>query len=265
MARKTSMDWILSLFSQDGEPRRPSLKKPSKRFKKTIPSLDFRTNGPPPRLCKVCLQRFEDWSVSDEDWNKLPVEYRKLPEEFRRFRLCKDDFRRLLREAGHDPAGINFSDEPWKKRLALWQESTSMPPSHAHLFFEGQDICDPIPEILECEVISELDPGICAVRLRSQSANTPSRRNGVPYLALWDRVRVYTVTGRPLLHPLRRLRSLRGLEQQLAMAQERDGAQDTQGAVLAASKRDAAAQSSGDSSWSGTDRPTATATSTIPR
>jgi hypothetical protein len=218
MSRKNPLNELLSLLYPADCRKRSSPRKARKRSKRTPPLFDFRTEGPPRRLCKLCLRRYQDWAVSAEDWAKLP-------EEHRQSWMCKDDYCRLLREAGHDPVAINFSDEPWKQRVARWQETSNMPPDHAHIVFDELGPSGPIREILECEVICELDPGIWAVRLRSQSSHFRALRNGVPYLAVWDRMRVSSVTGRPMFQPLYRLRSLRGLEQQLAVAQERDGAQ----------------------------------------
>lgn len=157
--------------------------------------FDFRTDGPPKPRCSVCSKRFEDWAAPDEDWRKIPQMYWPC-------QLCKRDYRKLLRKAGHDPDSVTISDEPWRQRVALWESTRSMPADHVHVLMKkggGND------DLREAKVVRQLDPIVHLVHVFKKNVAKRSRSKGTPYLACWGKIHYQRDTGRPIMIALRRL------------------------------------------------------------
>lgn len=176
--------------------------------------FDFRTDGPPRPVCDVCSKRFEDWSVPDEDW-------RKLPEMYWRCQLCKDDYRELFHEAGHDPGTVAISDEPWQRRLVLWEPTKDMPPDHTFVLLKGRRGKN--SEIRECKVIRAMDPIVHVVRVFKRGPVKRSRGKGSLYLACWSKLHYCRASGRPIMVALGRLPRRLGLEQHRADTRRKAG------------------------------------------
>jgi len=138
------------------------------------------------------------WHVPNEKWNLLPKNHWRQE-------LCVKDFRRLLREAGHDPQGIPISYQPWRNKLEAWHNSSKAPPNHVHIHFSHPE--PSVPETMWCEVLSQHVSGYM-VRLWNNSIFEAALKRGSLLLAYWDQQTVHGLTGRPLLVPIRRLRSL---------------------------------------------------------
>jgi hypothetical protein len=169
----------------------------------TSANLDFRTDGPAPWCCDLCHKPYKGWEAPNEDWQKLPSEYQDLM-------LCEKDFRRLLREAGHDPRRVHITHKTHEYMQALWEEAQAYPAHHVKILFEGKpDRCMP-GESLWCEVLEDCGNGEYVVRLRNTSIFHTSARAATLYLATWDRLSRHRPTGRPMFIPVRRLRKLPG-------------------------------------------------------
>jgi hypothetical protein len=157
--------------------------------------LDFRSEGPVPWFCQLCRKPYKGWEVSDEDWRKLPSEYQELM-------LCEDDYRELLRKAGHDPDRVHITHKTHEHAQAYWEKSRAQPEHHVKILFPG--------ESLWCEVLQDHGNGKYVVRLRNTSFFHPSARAGALYLAKWDRQKWHRRSGRPMFTPIRPLCKLPG-------------------------------------------------------
>lgn len=163
----------------------------------TAPLFDFRTDGPPRPRCAVCKEHFEDWAVADEDWRTIPAMYWPC-------HLCKRDYTQLLRESGHDPKVVSISDEPWEKRVALWEPTKDMPPDHVHVLFNARRGRD--REIREAKVIRQVDHVVHLVRVFKNTPGKRPRGKGTAYLATWSDLICDRSSGRPIMVALGRPR-----------------------------------------------------------
>ncbi len=160
----------------------------------TEPAYDFRTSGPPLRVCHFCFARFRDWEVSDRRFELLPPAVRDLE-------LCEDDFRDQLALAGHDPKKVRITRETWKRRLEAWEQSKDAPAHHAHTRFTFPRGRGKVPyvETMWCEVLDFNDPDCIRVRLLNTTVFDESLRRGTLVTASWDGLTVHGLTGRPVL------------------------------------------------------------------
>lgn len=157
------------------------------------PGYDFHKDGPPLKTCAKCNEGFREWDASPNDLRRIP---RKLltPD------LCLADFRRLVKEAGHNPASMQFDDRLWKSRLAEWETTREEPLDRVHLRLPDDN------QVVWCKPVAE-DNGSLVVSLESYrvfKAPFP----GALFSARWDGRTVSGCSGRPVLEPIRRLHDL---------------------------------------------------------
>lgn len=163
----------------------------------TLPNFNFFPDEPPKWHCELCGQPFKAWMVGDKEWALIP-------EQFRRLALCEADYRRLVREAGHDPDTITFNYNPWKTICEWWENDRKAPAHHCHIHFDF----GVITENLCCEVIGWPEDLQFHVRLLNTSVCIKEIKAGMLYLASWDSKTFHPFDRRPLLKPVHRLRSL---------------------------------------------------------
>jgi hypothetical protein len=163
-----------------------------------VADLDFRTDGPPQRWCQRCGRDFHDWHVPRETWALLPPEYQPLE-------LCEADFLELLRQAGHPTDDIVVSDEPWRRRQALWERTKDAPANHTQVCFTG----DELSENLWCEVVEVLGEREFLVRLDNTSYFDGRLRRGAIFRVRWDGRLLSGITGRPMFEPLEKIKGWR--------------------------------------------------------
>lgn len=154
------------------------------------PRFDFKTDGPPKPRCHLCSVRFKDWAVADEDWRKISAIYWPC-------QLCKHDYRRLLRDAGHDPKAVPISDEPWERRVALWEPTKDMPADHVHVLLNKRRGRD--RELREAKVVRKIDAIVHVVQVFKNTPGKRPRGKGTAYLATWDRMLYANASGRPIM------------------------------------------------------------------
>jgi hypothetical protein len=158
--------------------------------------LDFSTSEVPLPHCKLCDQPYQDFRLPPHVWALLPDNYQRVP-------LCRDDFLRVLREAGHDTSGIEFSDDAWKVKQDLWRQTAQAPKNRTQVRIQLRK--DMPGEIMWCEVLDNMGNGNFIVRLRNTSFIDARLCEGSVIQARWNGSCRHGVSGRPLFEPVRHL------------------------------------------------------------